>query len=420
MTELEFGVPSNVGFVKFRELHGGSYVSQSQFIRQKQSYLKSVSVEFFNFVMMSGGFLKSVDEMYKLFLEQKNCAKAETEPFLNDFSESEPDGFAPIIMGFQRVGHGKKTNDKCGKFMGYKACLHTGLHHLSLDGSIHEGDVFTKKKHHHCFNWRCPVCYRYSSSVREADRIEQRINQGSKRFGAKPEHGVVSFSEADRVLSVEKLLAKAVKGLYARGITGGSLILHLERYRSSEYVRGGVRRMAEWYFSPHVHFLGFFKNEYGRCRNCKYFDEWGSKSTKGHTRHTNHGGSACLGCSGFEGLTRRLYEKDGLIVKVMAERKSIFGTAYYELNHASVKVDKARYQIVHWFGNCSKRKLKVVFEDHKQVCPSCSHELVDARYFGSMEFITSLDSRFYERDVWLPLKEDNCIVWVEKAKGNSG
>lgn len=379
------------------------------------------------------GYVSSLDKSDRLMGQKESFISVKVS---EDFSESEPDGFASIYMGYQRVGHGNKTNDKCGKFMGFKACLRTELHHESLDNfvrnrdvdvfsgkmqaSCHEGYVFVKKKHHHCFNWRCPICYKYSSAVREASPIEQRINEGSKRFGAKPEHGVVSFSEKDSVLSVEKLLAKAVKGLYARGITGGSLILHLERYRSSEFIRGGIRHMAEWYFSPHVHFLGFFKNEYGRCRNCKYYDEWGSKSTKGHTRHTNHGGSSCLGCSGFEGLTRRLYEKDGLIVKVMGERKSIFGTAYYELNHASVKVDKARFQVVHWFGNCSKRKLKVVYEEQQQVCPSCLHDLVDARYFGSLEFITSLDSPFYERCMWLPMNEGMGDVWVEKTKGDFG
>ena len=54
-------------------------------------------------------------------------------------------------------------------------------------------------------------------------------------------------------------------------------------------------------------------------------------------------------CNGFEAGTRRLNVNDGYIVKVLGSRKTIFGTAWYQLNHASVKKGVSRFHVATWF-----------------------------------------------------------------------
>ena len=65
------------------------------------------------------------------------------------------------------------------------------------------------------------------------------------------------------------------------------------------------------------------------------------------------------------------------------KRKTVMGTAWYQLNHASVKKGVVRFHVATWFGNCSYRKLKVTAEMRKSVCPICQHDLVKMRYHGS-------------------------------------
>lgn len=43
----------------------------------------------------------------------------------------------------------------------------------------------------------------------------------------------------------------------------------------------------------------------------------------------------------------------------MGERRTVGGTAWYQLNHATVKVGVKCFRVVTWFGVCSYRKLKV-------------------------------------------------------------
>jgi hypothetical protein len=66
----------------------------------------------------------------------------------------------------------------------------------------------------------------------------------------------------------------------------------------------------------------------------------------------------------------------------LGERKSAFGTAWYQLNHASYDKTKKCFHIATWFGVCSYRKLKVTPEKRKEICPICQHELVYINYVG--------------------------------------
>ena len=108
--------------------------------------------------------------------------------------------------------------------------------------------------------------------------------------------------------------------------------------------------------------LGFILGGFERCRGCE---------------------KSCLGCEGFKEKQRNLYYKDNYIVKVLGRRKTVFGTAFYQLNHATVKVSFAsRFHAVTWFGICGNRKYASVKLKSEDVCPACSEEMVRCAYVG--------------------------------------
>ena len=120
---------------------------------------------------------------------------------------------------------------------------------------------------------------------------------------------------------------------------------------------------------------------------------------------------SCAGCDGFEARVRRAYEKSKTIVKVKDERITVFGTIWYQANHAALPVQggflmpslqqlsavyeelanskrvrvnvgrRSRHSVIFWWGNCSYSKLKVTYEVRKMLCPKCGHELLDGQYF---------------------------------------
>lgn len=106
--------------------------------------------------------------------------------------------------------------------------------------------------------------------------------------------------------------------------------------------------------------------------------------------------------------------KDGYYVKVLGERISVFHTALYQLNHASIDVTKRRFHVVRWFGVCSYHKLKVTVEYKKSVCAICGHDLVLHYYFGSKQFVLDRDSPDFKRESYEDLMEAGRKVWVER------
>jgi hypothetical protein len=303
---------------------------------------------------------------------------------------------------YELVGQGKVTNpDTCGKFRGFWGCPRTDLHNkTTLDGKNHKGKVYVKKIFHSCDKPTCSICFKRGWAVREAGNIESRIKEAEKRFG-KAEHIVVSVPQKDYGLSFEALQSKAVKVMAARNILGGCKIFHAFRYHRANETYVG--EPAGWFWSPHFHVLGFIDGGYSRCRHCQ-------KSTLD-----------CLTCDGYEGRTRRCYEKDGYIVKVLGSRKSIFGTAWYQLNHASIKRGVTRFHVASWWGICSYRKLKLKKDDRIQrnKCPICGMDLVRLRYMG-------FDFAKIMSEFWIREFEDDAFdssgnpLWVEAVSGRYG
>jgi len=315
------------------------------------------------------------------------------EQVKDDF-DSEPLENSNFSFGdFQLVGHGEVTNVKCGKFMSFYGCVRAELHNkVSLNGVNYAGKIYARPYFHSCDKPSCPKCFKHGWAVRETGKIEGRLAEASKRFGL-VEHIVATFPPRYYHLTYEQLRAKAIEILKRRDVVGGVLIFHGFRYNKRKY----------WYWSPHFHVLGFILGGYGKCRGCP---------------------KCFKGCGGFVDRQFRAYEKDGCIVRVLGKRKTVGGTAWYQLNHASVKVGVVRFHVATWFGNCSYRKLKVTVEMRKSVCPICQNDLVRLRYFGTKEFCLDRESPLYEREFFADYKEGvdnpfvNNEVWVEDVRSS--
>jgi hypothetical protein len=268
---------------------------------------------------------------------------------------------------YELVGHGKQTNAECGKFKRFDGCLNIEAHNTArwFTPYLKKDSVFVRSIYHSCDKPTCPKCFKYGWAVRQATRMENRLNEASKRFGI-VEHIVASVPHKEYALSLEALRQRSVKILANRGIIGGSMIFHAFRYRNRHVARKTSLPIG-WYWNPHFHVLGFVGGEgYGKCRHCK--------------------GGNCYACKGFEGVTRSENKKDGWIVKVLEKRKTVGGTAWYQLNHASIRRSGSKKShAATWFGVCSYRKLKLINGKDvgiKHKCPICGGDLVRVRYLG--------------------------------------
>lgn len=268
---------------------------------------------------------------------------------------------------YELVGHGNQTNENCGTFKKFMGCLNTDLHNQArwfLDG-LGKDSIFVKPFYNSCDNPRCCKCYKFGWAVRESFRMEKRLLEASKQLGLPVEHIVASPPSELYGLSLEDLRHCGVKVMANRGIIGGSLVFHGFRYANKEEaMEKGVP--YGWRWSPHLHILGFVGGEgCGRCRNCK--------------------GADCYACNGFEGVTRRENKKDHWVIKVMDKRKTVGGTAWYELNHCSIRRGHRKSHAVSWFGVVSYRRMKLINGEDvgiKHRCPICNSELVRIRYLG--------------------------------------
>lgn len=270
---------------------------------------------------------------------------------------------------YQPVGRGLKASTFCGGWRSYMICRHTELHEGKLlHGVDCSGKVVVKHQHLWCNKSSCPVCFISGWSTREARRIEGRINEGVKLGFGKPEHITVSVAVVDRGLPESVFREKCRIALFDRGVIGGQMTFH--GYRID-------RRRNVLYWSPHFHILGFIKGGFDRCRDCV------------------HDRGDCRSCSGFKGREVRGYAKDAYLVKVHDIRKTVFGTAHYELNHATIRIGIKRFASVTWFGVCSYSKFKSVKLKAEVLCPACRSEMVRSVYVGKRHIVKDLGDPDY-------------------------
>jgi len=311
---------------------------------------------------------------------------------------------------FDVVGHGTPFNIDCDGYVMTKGCSKPHIEHV--------GSGFFHKIHHHCYNWRCPKCFFYGNAVRSAQHIAQRLDKKSKETDLVVEAGMVSVPKVLYGLPEADMRAKSIEALFARGLLGFCLVFHPLAYKSAHWVNG-VFHLSKFFFRPHYHWLGFFRDSYDVCRCCEHYNSWGSKSVKGKTNYNNHGGSACLNCVGFEGLSRRLREKDNFVVKVFSKRDdniSVFHTALYELSHCGFESNTKHVHIITWAGNLSPRRFKSVYQSQPMLCPeeNCKSPLVRHVYSGTKyEIVKNRSLPDYKMDDWLPVVEDGVVVWTE-------
>jgi len=261
---------------------------------------------------------------------------------------------------FMPVGRGDKSSSSCGVYRSLSVCDNIEGHRgKSLNGVDVTDKVIVRLNHLWCNKSSCSVCFIRGWSVNRARAIEGRLAEAVFRGLGKVEHVVVSPAVADRGLSESVLRKMCRKALKDRGIVGGCMIFHGFRLAKG-------RDVLVW--SPHYHVLGFLEGGYG-CRGCI---------------------KSCSGCSGFEARTRECFKKDGMIVRVLPERKTVFGTAWYQLNHASIRVGIKRFHCITWMGNCAKHMFKSPKVKAKIVCPCCDEEMVRSVHMGSRHIVKDI------------------------------
>jgi hypothetical protein len=267
------------------------------------------------------------------------------------------------------VGRGVKSSDFCGRWVGFLICnnidAHNGKHIGDLDCT---GKVIARHKHMWCNNSSCPVCFIRGWSVRSARGIVGRLDEGFRRGFGEIEHITVSPAVADRDLPEVILRKKCREALIDRGISGSCMIFHGFRENRE-------RNALVW--SPHYHCLGFVEGGFGRCRECV------------HSRED------CASCDGLKGREVRGFAKDGYLVKVLDKRKTAFGTAFYQCNHATLRSGVRRFHCVTYWGNVSYSRFESKESKVEVLCPVCGEEMHRAVYVGKSRFVKDIGAVGY-------------------------
>jgi hypothetical protein len=288
-----------------------------------------------------------------------------------------------FLSPYMIVGRDPPTNSFCGKHRSYLKCDLTDLH-----GSI-GGQDFYHNSVTNCHSYRCRLCWKYGWCVTRANVAESRFLTAEKVLGlpyADVEHLSASVPKRLYDLSPQEMAKEAILALKRSGVIGGENILHP--------FRKDLKR-RDLFPSFHYHCLGYIQGGYDRCRNC---------IKVGH----------CWDCDGFEGATRRAHRDDGWIVSlarnekgIVEKRNSIFGTTWYQCEHAGYKVGVRRFQIVEWWGNVAKRKFKTDLKRLEHKCGVCGNPL--KRSFlpeGVEPIVANRGERGFLKNFTLPHVED--------------
>jgi hypothetical protein len=302
-------------------------------------------------------FLSRVRDSEVKFLKVLGFGKDESEWITQYDSWSVREGFRSVYM---IVGRDSPTSPYCGRHRYYERCDAVELH----DGVFAGKDVYhnvVMSCHRPC----CSCCWKYGWAVREANSIDSRFLTAEKVLGLRyvdVEHLQASVPKKDYGLSYADLCRNAILALRRSGCVGGNIIFHGHR---KDYVK------RQLFFSPHFHSLCYIRGGY-KCRTCEHL----KCSGKMRLYCNAPAGS----CDGFEQLTRKAHVDDGWIVSlaknekgVVEKRSSVFGTAWYQLEHSSHQVGVRRFQIVKWWGvlnNCKLKTIPKVVEHNCVVCKS--------------------------------------------------
>jgi len=275
------------------------------------------------------------------------------------------------------VGRGVPSSPFCGRWVSLSVCKNKEGH----EGEFLGAELATNKfvgRHRHlwCHKSSCSICFARGWAIRGARNIKGRLDVAVKRGLGQVEHIVVYPSIADRDLQEDVFRPKCRDALLDRGVSGACMIFH-------GFSEDRERGVLKW--SPHYHVLGFIEGGFDRCRECVHVRE------------------DCASCYGFKGREVRGYAKDGCLVKVLGKREksyydgkeNIFGTAFYQLNHATVRLGVKRFHAVTWFGSCANRKFAGEKPMSEDLCPVCGEEMSRAVYVGKRRIIKNVGHADY-------------------------
>lgn len=91
-------------------------------------------------------------------------------------------------------------------------------------------------------------------------------------------------------------------------------------------------------------------------------------------------------------LTTRPFQT---LKQTFEERKTVFGTAWYQLYHATIRLGIKRFQSVTWFGVLGYRKLKGVKLKADSVCPACGSTMVKMLHVGKGRIVKDVGKSDY-------------------------
>lgn len=297
---------------------------------------------------------------------------------------------------YEPVGRGVKSSDICGRHVSYCVCkdveAHKGVVVKEVD---YTGKDVVRHKHWWCHKSSCSVCFIRGWSTRQARFIEGRLAEGVERGYGKVEHVVVSVAPEDYGLSEAVLRKKARVVSTGCDIVGGTMIFH--GYRIDR-----ERSVLSW--GPHYHILGFVEGGYDRCRQCR----GGGKFVD------------CNNCDGVHGKLYKVYRESGYIVRVLEERKTAYGTAWYQLHHSTIRLGIRRFHVVTWLGKCAYNnfKRKSVVPMAETVCPVCRGEMVKVAYVGKKRVPKNVGDIDYKS--WFGVDASESSDWVEAVGSREG
>jgi hypothetical protein len=302
-----------------------------------------------------------------------------------------------------QLGHGVVTDpEHCAMHTSWYVCDDLVSHNgVVYNGELYSGKLAVSHGINYCHSLDCPRCFLGGYVMRTSRAIAGKIKGAVERGYGEPQHGMVSFPEEMRELPEPVLRKKAEAGLLRRGIKGAVLMFH---GRSKRYVNG-VAVSLRW--RPHYHWVGFVAPSYDLCRECSFF---GISKTRTYCAC----GGDCVRSRflGFEQRTRKEREVDGLIVKIMAKRKSgktveesVIKTCKYILSHATHRVGIKKSYVVSYFGflaNRSSAKVRPVKIKPEHVCEVCAsvgvHNIMKKKaHWGRERLVTDIGSPYFRK-----------------------
>jgi len=293
---------------------------------------------------------------------------------------------------FVPSGRGVVSSDACASVHGQNVCkdveAHKGVVKKDYNGVVTDftDKIIVRLIHWWCKNGHCPRCWLRGWSVVSARHGERRVDMAVKRGFGEPLHVIVSAPLASYGKLERDLRKDARKALRVRGFFGGLLVYHHFRIdRERDVLKVG----------KHYHCLCF-------------------------NRSFNRGVGGVD--EAYERLTREEFKKDGWIVKVKDRRATVFGTLYYELNHASLKLGLKRFQAVTYFGEMAYNNFKGGVLDVKAEvkCPVCAKEMVKCRNDSGLRFVKDIGDVNYKAWFGVDASYADCFVEIVEGSGSYG